>query len=359
MDLDMELPVIHLLLFALFVGLGAVFSSAEIALVSLTPTQVRRVIRKEGERGKRLMIWERDHDKILITITICTNIVNMASSAIAVTIFVRALPSVTLDTAAALSTFSTTIIVLIIGEITPKLLGKRHSVPIALATMPLLIFLSKVLKPMASALWSVSRMLLRIVGKEKRDVTSHELVREEIRAHFDLVRKEGVLTEKENKMLDAILKLGETKVRDIMVGRMDMAALEISTDYKGVLDLVRRTGFSRIPVYKGTIENIKGILMAKDILSWWDQKSFRLASIIRPAYFVPDMVTIDNLLRDFINKKIHVAVVVNEYGGVEGLVTLEDVIEEITGDIQDEFDQPSMLLQQARRKATSIPASKP
>lgn len=354
----MDLPVIHLLLFAGFVGLGAFFSSAEIALVSLTPTQVRRVIKKEGPRGRRLVIWERDHDKILITITICTNVVNMASSAIAVTIFVRALPSLTLDTAAALSTFSTTILVLVVGEITPKLLGKRHAVAIALATMPLLTSLARVLNPVASALWCVSRALLRVVGKEELDVTSHELVREEIRAHFDLVKKEGVLTEKENKMLEAILRLGETKVRDIMIGRMEMATLEISTGYQQVLDLVRRTGFSRIPVYKGAIENIKGILMAKDILSWWDQKSFRLASIIRPAYFVPDMVTIDNLLRDFINKKIHVAVVVNEYGGVEGLVTLEDVIEEITGDIQDEFDQPSMLLQQARQKATSIAPTK-
>lgn len=352
----MEGLLVHFILLVACIGLGAMFTGSEIALVSLAPTQVRRIIDREGRRGKRLLVWEREHDKILITIAIGTNIVNMAAAAVAVTIFARALPNLTLDSAAALSTVIMTVVVLIVGEITPKLLAKRHAVTIALCVMPFLIVLAKVVSPLSSALWFIARMLLRILGKEEREAHSIALSREEIRAHFDLVKKEGVLTEKENKMLNAILKLSEIKVRDIMVSRMEMACLDIGTDYHNVLDFVQKTGFSRIPVYKGSVENIKGILMAKDILSYWDQKTFRLSTMIRPAYFVPDMIPIDNLLRDFISKRIHLAIVVNEYGGVEGLVSLEDVIEEITGDIQDEYDMPGLLLQQARQKARNFPS---
>jgi CBS domain containing-hemolysin-like protein len=221
--------------------------------------------------------------------------------------------------------------------------------------MPFLIFLAKMISPLSTTLWKVSRVILRVLGKEKREIHSSETGREEIKAFFELVKKEGVLTAKENKMLNSILRLREIKVRDIMINRMNMVCLEINTGYAEVLECVRKTGYSRIPVYKGDVENIRGVLMAKDILSYWDQKSFQLFSIIRPVTYVPEVITIDHLLREFINKNTHLAVVVNEYGGVEGLVTLEDVIEEITGEIQDEFDTASILLKKVRQKAFDAP----
>ncbi len=350
----MEGVIGHIVVLAILVGLSGLFSSSEIALVNLSPSQIRRLIKQEGGRGKRLIVWEREHDRILITIAIGNNLVNIAASAVAVTIFVYTLPKISLDSAAALATFTTTLLVLVFGEITPKLLAKRHSVTIALAVMPVLIFLATIIRPASNALWFVSKMLLRLVGKEELEDHPVALGREEIRHHFDLVKKEGFLTEKENRMLNAILRLGETRVRDIMVSRINMACLEITTGCGEAIEFVKKTGFSRIPVYRGDIEHIQGVLMAKDILSQWGQQSFQLSSIIRPAYYVPEMVTIDNLLRDFINMKIHVGIVVNEYGGVEGLVTLEDVIEEITGEIYDEFDVPSLMLKKARQKAFNL-----
>ncbi|MCD6352740.1 MAG: HlyC/CorC family transporter [Proteobacteria bacterium] len=347
----MEAVIIHIILLVVFIGLSGLFSSSEIALINLTPSQVRRIIKQDTQRGKRLIPWEKDHDRILITIATWNNLVNIAASATVVTIFIHTFPKISVDSAAAIATFVTTLLVLMFGEITPKLLAKRHSVAISLTVMPLLIFLAKLIYPLVNALWMVSRLLLRILGKEEGETQPLTSAREEIKAHFDLVKKDGVLTEKENKMLTSILRLGEIKVRDIMVNRINMVCLDIKTGYKKVLDCVQKTGYSRIPVYQGDVEKIKGILLAKDILSYWNKKGFRLSSIIRPVFYVPDMITIDRLLREFMHKKTHLAIVVNEYGGVEGLVTLEDVIEEITGEIQDEFDTASLLMKKARQKA--------
>jgi len=351
----MEDLVIHLILLVIFICLSAVFSSSEIALVNLTPSQIRRIIKQDRRRGKRLVLWEKDPDRILITVAIGNNLVNIAGSATAVTIFVRAFPKISVDSAAAIATLVTTLLVLVFGEVTPKLLAKRHSIAISLRVMPLLLFLARAFGPLSSALWKVSRFILRCLGKEKREVLPLESGREEIKALLDLVKTEGILSERENKMLKSILHLAEIKVRDIMVNRMNMVCLEIDTGYDEVLECIRRTGFSRIPVCEGDPENMKGVLMAKDLLSHWEQKSFDLASLIRPVSYVPEVITIDRALREFMNNHTHLAIVVNEYGGVEGLVTLEDVIEEITGEIQDEFDAASILMKKVPKKALNVP----
>jgi putative hemolysin len=347
--------ILHLLLLVVFVGIASVASAAEIALVSLSPSQIHRIVKQDPRHGRLLMFWENDPDRVLITIAILNNVGNIAASAIAVTVFILIFPYITLESAATISSFLTTLVVLICGEITPKLLGKRYSVAISLASIGPLVFLSKFLSPVSAVVWWVSRGILRTLGRENREVHPVGFGREEIKAHLDLVKTEGVLTERENKMLKSILHLREIKVKDIMVNRMDMVCLELGTDYARVLQRVRESGYSRIPVYEGEVEHIKGVLMAKDILSCWDQKSFKLASLIRPAVFVPEMISLDQAMREFINRQIHLGIVVNEYGEVEGLVSLEDVIEEILGEIEDEFDTESVLIKQARKEAKSVP----
>lgn len=347
--------VLHVLLLVLFVVFSSATSAAEIALVSLSPSQIHRIVKGDSRHGRQLVFWENDPDRVLITITILNNICNIAASATAVTIFALAFPRLTIESAATASTLFTTLLVLLCGEITPKLLGKRYSVTISMAAIGPLVFLTKCLSPVSAVLWRVSSGILRGLGVEKREVHPWGFGREEIKAHLDLVKTEGVLSERENKMLKSILHLREIKVKDIMVNRMDMVCLEIGTDYHNVLECIRTSGYSRIPVYEGEVENIKGVLLAKDILAWWDHKAFRLASLIRPAVFVPEVISLDHVMREFINRQIHLGIVVNEYGEVEGLVTLEDVIEEILGEIEDEFDTESVLIKQARKEATSVP----
>jgi len=333
----------HLFLLFIFLGLSGLFAASEIALVNLTPSQVRRIVKQGTRHSRRLVFWERDPDKILITISIVTNLVNIAASATTVTIFVHVIPQISVDSAAVIATFVATLLLLIFGEITPKLLGKRHPVTVSIGVLPILLFLGKVVNPLSKVVLKLSRSILSFLGKESQEIFPPESHREEIKALLELVKKE-VVSERENKMLMSILRLEETKVRDIMLNRMNMVCLEINTPYEEVLEIVRDSGFSRIPVYEKTLENIKGILLAKDILSCWDEKRFQLASLMRPAKFMPEVITIDRALREFITTQTHLAIVVNEYGEVEGLVTLEDVIEEITGEIQDEFDTESILV---------------
>jgi CBS domain containing-hemolysin-like protein len=333
----------HLFLLFIFLGLSGLFAASEIALVNLTPSQVRRIVKQGTRHSRRLVFWERDPDKILITISIVTTLVNIAASATTVTIFVHVMPQISVDSAAVIATFVATLLLLIFGEITPKLLGKRHPVTVSIGVLPILLFLGKIVHPISKVVLKLSRSILSFLGKESQEIFPPESHREEIKALLELVKKE-VVSERENKMLMSILRLEETKVRDIMVNRMNMVCLEINTPYEEVLEIVRNNGFSRIPVYEKNLENIKGILMAKDILSCWDEKSFQLASLMRPAKFTPEVITIDRALREFITTQTHLAIVVNEYGEVEGLVTLEDVIEEITGEIQDEFDTESILV---------------
>lgn len=334
----------HLFLLFIFLGLSGLFAAAEIALVNLTPSQVRRIVKQGTRHSRRLVFWEREPDKILITIAIVTDLVNIAASATTVTIFVRVIPRISIDSAAVIATFAATLLLLIFGEITPKLLGKRHPVTVSTNVLPIILFLGKIVNPLGKIVLKVSRNILSLLGKESQEIFPPESHREEIKALLELVKKEGVVSERENKMLISILRLEETKIRDIMVNRMNMVALEINTSYEQVLDTVRRSGFSRIPVYEKDLENVKGILMAKDILSCWEQKKFQLASLMRPAKFLPEMITINRALREFITTQTHLLIVVNEYGEVEGLVTLEDVIEEITGEIEDEFDTESILV---------------
>jgi len=333
----------HLFLLFVFLGLSGLFAASEIALVNLTPSQVRRIVKQGTRHSRRLVFWERDPDKILITISIVTTLVNIAASATTVTIFVHVMPQISVDSAAVIATFVATLLLLIFGEITPKLLGKRHPVTVSIGVLPILLFLGKIVHPISKVVLKLSRSILSFLGKESQEIFPPESHREEIKALLELVKKE-VVSERENKMLMSILRLEETKVRDIMVNRMNMVCLEMNTPYEEVLEIVRNSGFSRIPVYEKNLENIKGILMAKDILSCWDEKSFQLASLMRPAKFTPEVITIDRALREFITTQTHLAIVVNEYGEVEGLVTLEDVIEEITGEIQDEFDTESILV---------------
>jgi len=333
----------HLFLLFIFLGLAGLFAASEIALVNLTPSQVRRIVKQGTRHSRRLVFWERDPDKILITISIVTTLVNIAASATTVTIFVHVIPRISVDSAAVIATFVATLLLLIFGEITPKLLGKRHPVTVSIGVLPILLFLGKIVHPISKVVLKLSRSILSFLGKESQEIFPPESHREEIKTLLELVKKE-VVSERENKMLMSILRLEETKIRDIMVNRMNMVGLEVNTPYEEVLEIVRKSGFSRIPVYEKTLENIKGILMAKDILSYWDEKSFQLASLMRPAKFMPEVITIDRALREFITTQTHLAIVVNEYGEVEGLVTLEDVIEEITGEIQDEFDTESILV---------------
>ncbi len=225
-----------------------------------------------------------------------------------------------------------TFILLLFGEILPKVYANNHALVFARRMARPLDILGRIFRPLTSFLVVSTNMVNR------RMVNKHQNIsRDELSTALELTSEE--LTE-EKELLEGIIKFGNISVADIMTSRVDVTDLDIKSDFQKVTSTIIESGFSRIPVYAGTPDNVKGILYIKDLLPYLDKSTFRWQSLIRPPYFVPETKMINDLLVEFQTAKVHMAIIVDEYGGTSGIVTLEDIIEEIVGEISDEFDEP-------------------
>ncbi|MCK4261553.1 HlyC/CorC family transporter [bacterium] len=315
--------------------LSAYFSASETALTSLGKLKMKSLIKREGRRAELLSSWLEDPSRLLATILVGNNIVNVAASVLCTFVLLRLLPETPAGKVGAISTGVMVCLILVFGEISPKTYARQNAERIALRTIRPLNGLSRILSPLIGLLVFVSPG----GGKAKPGPFMTE---EEIKRMISLGEEEGVLEEEEKEMIDSIFKFGDTKVQEVMVPRSDMVTIEANQDLDNILKLVMEAGHSRIPVFKGRIDNIIGILYAKDLLNLWEQSSrarLKVKDLIHPAYFVPETKKVDELLREFQRQKIHLAMVVDEYGGTAGLVTLEDLLEEIVGEIEDEYDK--------------------
>ena len=315
--------------------LSAYFSASETALTSLGKLKMKSLIGRAGRRAELLSSWLEDPSRLLATILVGNNIVNVAASVLCTFVLLRLLPETPAGKVGAISTGVMVCLILVFGEISPKTYARQNAERIALRTIRPLSGLSRILSPLIGLLVFVSPG----GGKAKPGPFMTE---EEIKRMISLGEEEGVLEEEEKEMIDSIFKFGDTKVQEVMVPRSDMVTIEANQDLDNILKLVMEAGHSRIPVFKGRIDNIIGILYAKDLLNLWEQSSrarLKVKDLIHPAYFVPETKKVDELLREFQRQKIHLAMVVDEYGGTAGLVTLEDLLEEIVGEIEDEYDK--------------------
>ncbi len=236
-----------------------------------------------------------------------------------------------------------TFVILIVSEIIPKIVAVRNAVIFARRTSLLLSMFYHLFYPVTYLLAEFTNFLQKTSGfSENLD----QLSEEELKTLADVGEEHGTLQEDEKEMIHSIFEFGETTVREIMVPRTDMVVVNTETTISQLMELVKTKLHSRIPVYKGKIDNIIGILYIKDLLPFLTRRKrerIDLEKMVRPAYFVPEQKKIDELLREFQAERIHMALVVDEYGGISGLVTLEDVIEEIVGEIQDEYDREPPL----------------
>jgi gliding motility-associated protein GldE len=229
-----------------------------------------------------------------------------------------------------------TAILLLFGEIMPKVYAAHSSYKFASFMARPLILLRKLLSPLSTILVSSTNAIDKRMKKK-----SHEITMDDINSAIDLTRNNKQTPEEneEQKILKGIAKFGDIEVREVMKSRMDVVSIEESEDYHEVLKIIKQSGYSRIPVYRDSFDNIQGVIYIKDFLgNLNEEKDFNWNSMIRPAFFVPENKKISDLLLEFQDKKIHLAIVVDEYGGTSGIVTMEDVIEEIVGEIVDEFD---------------------
>ncbi len=323
----------EVLLLLFLLGLSAFFSASETAITALYPWKLRELAEAKGG-PYRLLAW--DITRFLTTILVGNNLVNVAATALVTDLATRAFGSLGVG----LATGGMTLLVLFFGEITPKSLAVHQAEGMArLAAWPL-YYLSLLFYPLGRAFTYTSGVLLRLLRLEPRDTPL--VSEEELRLILAGAEASGTIEAQEEEMIHSILELEETPVREIMTPRVEMVAIEASQSLWDFLELFREHRYSRVPIYRESIDHIVGIAHAQDLLDRFgeDLRSQTVASIAHPPYFVPENMDAWTLLRELRRRKVHMAIVVDEFGGTAGLVTLEDVMEEIVGEIYDETDEP-------------------
>ena len=307
-------------------------SASEIAFFSLSPVDLSEVEEEHHRSDKKIMKLRDDSERLLATILIANNLVNVAIIMLLnfalLQIFHYAVPWVEF----LVMTIVLTFLLLLFGEVMPKIYSAQHSLSFCRVAAPVFTVLNKVFHPLSSLLVRSKGLTRRIVSHEEDSLTVDELEQA-----LELTDKKEIA--EEAGMLQGIIRFGGETVRDVMTPRVDMVDVEMRTPYSEVLKCIVENNYSRIPVYQGTEDNIKGILYIKDLLPHLSKPgNFRWQTLIRAPFFVPETKMIDDLLRDFQQNKVHMAIVVDEFGGTSGLVTMEDILEEIVGEIDDEYD---------------------
>jgi putative hemolysin len=327
-----------------FLILSAFFSASETALFSLNKLQLKKMQKEESDwRVNSIIKLLDDPQKTLITILTGNMFVNIAASSLATYLAIKLFGNVGIGIAGGIMIF----MILVFGEIVPKSLAISNAETIAKKIARPVEIISSFLFPLILFFKIIIKALYYFFGKkrikEKKEITEEDLI-----TLINVGEDEGVIEEEEKKMIRNIFEFGDTMVKEVMVPRVDMACIPSEAKLNSILRLIKKMGHSRIPVYKETIDNIIGILYAKDLLvvyeQWYKSKEkFDLKKIIRRAYFVPENKKIDDLLDIFQRDKIQIAIAIDEYGGTAGLVTMEDVVEEIVGEIIDEYDKETKL----------------
>ena len=329
--------LLSFILIIILVFCSAFISGAEVAYFSLTSTDLESLAKKKGKQ-KILQLLNKPN-YLLATILIGNNFVNIAiivvSTYCADVIFNSFAENPTLEFI--FQVVVITSLLVLFGEITPKVYANKNALRFSRWMVNPLIFMNKLFYPLSFLLVTSTFMIDKKLKRKQTEVSL-----EEISKALDLTDKES--KEQERKILRSIVEFGNTDVKEIMKSRLDVVAIEEHTSYKDVLGLIISCGYSRIPVYKGQFDNVLGILYIKDLIPHLDEiNNFSWIKLCRTPYFVPETKMINDLLKEFQAKKNHIAIVVDEYGGASGIVTLEDVIEEIVGEINDEFDDDEQV----------------
>jgi len=321
--------------------LSAIVSGAEVALFSLSQKDIDDTLQENVSKGKIISNLLDKPKKLLATLLVANNFLNIG--VVILFSFIGRNIFSGIDSPALkfiLEVILVTILILLFAEVLPKVYASRNSLKFARRFAYSISLLDKLLSPISLPMRSVTLYLQNKLGKQKNNFSINQLSQA-----LELTDSEGTSTE-EQKILEGIVSFGNTDTRQVMSPRIDIFALEITESFSSIYPKIIETGFSRIPVYRDNIDQIEGVLFVKDLLPHIDKEDFDWASLIREAFFVPENKKLDNLLKDFQSLKSHLAIVVDEYGGTSGLVSLEDVIEEIVGDISDEFDDENLNFSQ-------------
>jgi gliding motility-associated protein GldE len=316
---------------------SALISAAEVALFGLSQTDLNEMEESNSSRGKMIVESLEKPKKLLATILITNNAINIGIvllfSSIGNTIFAEIDGTLRFLLEVVMATF----LILMFGEILPKIYANRNRVQFSQFIAVPLKVLNYIFTPLSSPMRSVTLFMEDKLGKKKSNLSINHL------SQALELASEGDTTKEEQKILEGIVTFGNTDTKQVMRPRIDIFALNEKMKFPEVIQEIKKNGYSRIPVFSENMDNVLGVLYVKDLLPYIDRKTFNWMSLIREPYFVPENKKLDDLLLEFQDKKNHLAVVVDEYGGTSGIVTLEDIIEEIVGDISDEFDDEDLV----------------
>ncbi len=325
----------ELVIIVISLVLAAMAASAETSLTSISRVRLRQLVEQKVPQAIVIERLHRDPNAYLSTILIVNTVAIIVASSTATLLALHLYRQRVAEWAVSLVL---SLIVLVACEITPKTLALQRAERVALRMARLVAWATLVMRPVVFVLTAVTRLLLRMMGG-KAQVRGPFVTEEELKMLVSVGEEEGVLEEEEREMIHGIFEMGDMRVRELMVPRTDLVAIEVNEPVEKAVDLVTKHGHTRIPVYEGNLDHIVGVLYAKDLLRAVVRGEHKtLREIARKPYFTPESNKVQDVLRDLRKNRVHMAIVVDEYGGTAGAVTIEDILEEIVGPIQDEYD---------------------
>jgi putative hemolysin len=327
----------HFIVLGTMVLVSMFFSAVETSLLSFPRLLLQRKAQEPGLMGAAFKEWNDHPNRVLTAILIGNNTVNVAATTLVAYMAIEFadMHHFSRGAAGTVASIAVTFVLVVFGEAIPKITGRSHSA--AMATwliIPIYLF-DRLLTPLTWAFGKFVTLFLPRLGQ----TSLVKVTEEDVKQLIEMGHKAGTIQEEEQKMIHSIFKFSDTQVKEVMIPRTDMFSVDIAMPLERLLDLVVQNGYSRVPVYKGNADNIMGIINTRDLLSIWKNHDLIvLQDLLRKPYFVPESMRVDRLLREFRRGRFHMAIVVDEYGGTAGLVTLEDLVEEIVGEIRDEHE---------------------
>lgn len=335
--------VLNIIIIFVLLLLSAFFSSAETALTTVNKLRIRALAEDKNKAAARVLKLLENQSKMLSCILICNNIVNLSASSISTSLAFSICKQIGLEDntslGAGIATGILTFLILIFGEITPKTAATINAEKLALAFSPVILILTKLLTPV---IFIIDKFVLFMLFVLRVDTSGKQkgITEDELRTFVDVSHEEGVIESEERKMITNIVDFGDSIAKDVMIPRLDICMVELSISYEELLSQFTENKFARMPVYDETIDNIVGIINLKDFVFYnGDKNEFSLKDLIREAHVTYEYKNVSELFMEMRKESIPMTIVLDEYGALSGLITMEDLVEEIVGDIRDEYDE--------------------
>lgn len=343
MDTD---SLYQIILMVLLVGFSSYFSATETAFTSLNKTTIKTLAAEGNKKAQRVLRLSDNYDKLLTTILVGNNIVNISLSSVATVFFIKSLG----DIGATVSTVVITIIVLIFGEITPKSVAKENAESFALSVSTSIAFFMTIFTPLCAFFSLFKKLATKIVKPNSLNSATEN----EILTLVDEAESQGEFGSEESELIRSAIEFNDVEAEDIFTPRVDVVAVEYGASNSEIAKIFSESGFSRLPIYKDSIDNIIGTINEKDFYKKVYNRSNPVDDIITEPFFIPASMKIPDLLKELQRQKRHIAIITDEYGGTKGIVTMEDILEELVGEIWDEHDDVINEITEIGNKTYSV-----